>query len=69
LATDDEVDVEVPESDVEKEILSIIDADKKSGKKVGYVFDQFTHKEVDKFLEFLQELGPPDFLIHTAAEQ
>ena len=49
--------------------MSIVENDKKSGKKTGYVFDQFTHPEVSQFVQFISELGPPDFLISCCAEQ
>lgn len=49
--------------------MSVVENDKKSGKKVGYVFDQFTHPEVSQFVQFISELGPPDFLINTCSDQ
>jgi hypothetical protein len=49
--------------------MATIQKDKQSGAKCGYVFDGFTHKEVDQFVAFLSELGPPDFVLSCNAEQ
>lgn len=48
--------------------MATIQKDKQSGAKCGYVFDGFAHKEVDQFVAFLSELGPPDFVLSCNAE-
>lgn len=66
LGSDEEpFEGEVPVPEVEKEIFSIFDKDMKSGKKYHYVFDGYSHKNVDNFVEFVNRIGTPIYIIES----
>lgn len=64
-----EADTEVPIGQVEKKIMKMIEDCKKSGKRMKYVFDGYTHAKVDDFYEFIKPLGIPSFLLSLSAEK
>ena len=58
-----EADTEVPIAEVEKAILAMLDKGKESTKRMKYVFDGYTHADVDSFHSFVEPLGVPTFLL------
>lgn len=66
LGTEEEpFEGEVPVPEVEKEIFSIFDRDMKSGKKYHYVFDNYSHKDVGNFADFVYRIGTPINIIEV----
>lgn len=58
-----EADTEVPIVEVEKAIMAMIGEGRSSTKRMKYIFDGWTHADVDKFNAFVQPLGVPAFLL------
>lgn len=59
----------VPDAEVEKDILSIISADKASGEKFLYLFDGQHHESIDAMASFLlNNIGAPTYLITCSAD-
>lgn len=62
-----EFEGEVPIADVEKDICAKITAARGVGKRVKFLFDGYTHADVDKFLEFASQFGYPAFVLNLTA--
>lgn len=60
----------IPEADVEKDVLAMIEADKQSGEKVAYIFDGRYHEKVEDAAAFLMNnLGAPSYVITCTADE
>lgn len=68
LGTEDEpFEGDVPNAEIEKDIIALVEEGKRSGKRATYVFDGFTHAKAEEFISFVSEFGPPDFAINCSA--
>ena len=62
-------ETEVPIAEVEKKIMDMINAGKTSTKRMKYVFDGYTHTDVEYFYNFIEPLGIPQFLLCLSADK
>jgi hypothetical protein len=69
LGTEEEPVEEVPIAAVHKYILSMIENDKKSGRREVYVFDGYINKSPEEFIGLLGEIGPPDYVINCTCDE
>lgn len=66
LGTEEEpFEGEVPIQEIEKEISKIITEGAKS--KTKFIFDGYSHKNLQDFIDFTEEFGVPEFLICLSA--
>ena len=60
----------VPDAEVEKDVLALIEADKQAGEKFFYLFDGRYHETVEQMADFLSSnLGSPTHLINCKADE
>lgn len=69
LSTEDNEVEEVPQDEIDKDIIRIISEDKQAGKKKKYLFDGYLHKTPEAFHGLLQQIGAPDSFIRCEASQ
>jgi len=69
LSTDDNEVEEVPQDEIDKDIVRIITEDKQAGRKRKYLFDGYLHKTPEAFHGLLQQIGAPDSFIRCEASQ
>jgi len=60
---------QVPQAEVEKEIVARINAAKDRGDKTKFVFDGFTHKKAEDFLKLIGQFGLPEFVLCLTADE
>ena len=54
----------IPDAEVEKDILAIVEADKAAGDKFLYLFDGQHHESIDAMATFLlSNMGTPSYMI------
>lgn len=70
LATEDgEFEGRIPDAEVEKDVLAVIEADKSRGDKFLYLIDGQHHEKVEDHAAFLlNKLGCPTYLISCSAD-
>ena len=60
----------IPVTEVEKDVLAIIEADKAAGKTFNYIFDGYKHESVKAFIDFTtSNLGSPSSIVLANCEQ
>merc|ERR1719361_1055337 len=58
----------VPDAELEKDILAMVEADKAAGSKAMYLFDGQHHETVEAWGNFLaSNIGAPSFLVVCSA--
>jgi len=70
LGTEDEpFEGDVPLAEVEKDIRKFIEENRRNHERVKFVFDGYTHKTVQEFMNFVQEFGVPEFVLYLTADE
>mmetsp|Transcript_15594 Transcript_15594/g.19612 ORF Transcript_15594/g.19612 Transcript_15594/m.19612 type:complete len:254 (+) Transcript_15594:1854-2615(+) len=60
----------IPDEEVQKDVLAMLEADKQSGEKFFYLFDGRYHESVEQMAKFLQSsLGSPSHIINCKADE
>ena len=63
-------DGRIPDAEVEKDVLALIEADKQAGQKFTYLFDGLYHEKVEDSCAFLMNnLGAPTYVITCEATE
>jgi adenylate kinase family enzyme len=62
-------ETEVPITEVEKKVMEMINMGKNSNKRMKWVFDGYTHTDVEYFYNFIEPLGIPSFLLCLSADK
>lgn len=64
-SVDGEFEGEIPIKEVEQAILKLISEAKINSK---FIIDDYTHKTEDEFLNFIDKIGVPDFILYLTAK-
>lgn len=70
LGTEDEpFEGEVPMDKVEEDVMNKIHETRAANSKAKFVFDGITHKEAADFINFINKIGVPDFILYLETEE